>query len=473
MAEHVIVRFKDAVGVPYQDGVWNQLSRLIGPRWDAITREFGMLPISRVFREGPPAPAKAKRAVANDRPEPYFDVELPDLQSARNFIQRLRQLRDIVVDVYPRGEATLAKRQTGTPTGTMGVSDGQGYLRPGPHGIDAVAAWNLHQAHGEGVTIADMERGWYLEHRELPRDIPVVSGENASNKDHGVAVMGILVALHTQSEVKGGAPRARTMAISYAKSAAEQLDRAPIIRDARKWLAPGDILLLEFGEPFDDEERGIHIAQAPAESKPHIKGAIRACTDAGILVIEPAGNSGQDLTPLGLDEHHSGALIVGAAVHDGNGTHRWEAKGYTCNYGSRVNCFAWGHDIHTLGNPPDGYQVTNSTSGASAIIAVAAALLQSVARRRLKALGRERAYLNPEELLTYLSDPECGTLTENHANYPIGVMPSLGRVIDRFFKKNPLPARARPVPIKRNQTARLARAQATKTARPARAKRKI
>jgi hypothetical protein len=444
VAEHVIVRFKDALGVPYQDDVWKRVSQIVGPRWDAITAEFGSLPIHRVFRDAVPLAKQAQDAyAAGDRPEPYFDVVLPDTDTAKRFIQRLRELRnDVVAEVYPRGEASPARGATPVPAGVMRVPDSQGYLQPKPYGIDAAAAWNLHQAQGQGVTIADIELGWFLEHEMLPPDIPLDYGENASNKDHGVAVMGILVADHDRSLVKGGAPQARTMAFSYAKSMTEQVDRAVVIDAAMRRLAPGDILLLEFCESVDDEEKNIHMVQAPAEAKRHIKGVIRQCTEKGIIVIEPAGNSGADLKPLALEKNHSGAIIVGASFNDGNGTHRWEAKGYPCNYGARVNCFAWGHDIHTLGEPPDGYQVFSSTSGASAIIAVAAALVQSVARRHFRGIGRDPDYLTPEEMLALLSNADLGTLSEDHDHHPIGVMPSLGLVIERFLAEHPGPDHA-------------------------------
>lgn len=435
VAEHVIVRFKDALGVPYQDGVWNRVSQIVGPRWEAITAEFGVLPIHRVFREVAPSPTYGQAGhVDDDRPEPYFDVQLPDIDTARRFIQKLRELRgDVIEEVYRRGQASLAKG-TGAGGGGTRVPDSQGYFRQKPFGIDAVAAWNLHQAYGQSVTVADIELGWFLEHEMLPRDIPVAFGENASNKDHGVAVMGILVSDHARSEVKGGAPQAQTVAMSYARTMTEQLDRADVIRAAKRKLLPGDILLLEFGEEVDDDERGIHIVQAPAEGLPHMKGVIRECTEKGITVIEAAGNSGKNLDPLGLEVRHSGAVIVGSSFHD-NGTHRWEAKALPSNYGSRVNCFAWGHDIRTLGQPPNGYQAFGGTSGAAAIIASAAALLQSVARRHFREIGHKRDYLVPEEMLTFLSDRDCGTWTEDHAHHPMGYMPSLGLVIEKFFKE--------------------------------------
>jgi len=441
MAVHVIVRFNAALRIPYEEGIWRRLAGLIGERWQPIARDFGNLPMRRVFDDdrrphGRPRPA----APDVDPTERYFDIELPDRARAGKLVRRLRELGgDIIDEVYLRGRVSLAQRGAGTRRGFDGVPDGQRYFLPGPQGIDAVGAWNLFQARGSGVTIADVETGWYLRHRALPRGIRVMCGLNASNKDHGAAVMGILVALHAAQEVKGGAPDARAIAASYVRTKNDNENVAWAINQARKKLDPGDILLLEVTTQHGD------IVEAPVESEAHIRAAIERCTKAGILVIEPAGNSGANLDPLGLGDRHSGALVVGASAHRNGSRHRASGQRSLSNYGSRVNCFAWGHGIRTLTDEPDGYQDFHGTSGAAAIIAVAAALLQSVARRHLKQIGRTPSYLTPEESLTYLSNPECGTLSADRARRPIGVMPNLSYVIERFLGDFPVPRRRRPV----------------------------
>lgn len=445
MAEHVIVRFNAALRIPYRDGVWGRLAGLIGEKWQPIARDFGDLRMRRVFDEDRPSQGGTRPAAAVvDPAEHYFDIELPDRARAGKLVRRLRELgADIVDEVYLRGRVTLAEHGVGTPPGFDDVPDGQRYFEPGPIGIDAVGAWNLFQARGKGVTIADVETGWYLEHKALPRGIRVRCGKNASNQDHGAAVMGILVALHTDQEVKGGAPDAQAFAASYVRPRTNDNDVAWAINRARKMLDPGDILLLELAMPYEDRDRAINIPSAPAESKPHIRAAIRRCTEAGILVIEPAGNSGVDLTPLELEARPSGALMVGASNHERGRRHRAEGQRSLSNYGSRVNCFAWGHGIRTLTDHQDGYQYFRRTSGAAAIIAVAAALLQSVARRHLKRIGRTPSYLTPKESRDYLSNPATGTRSVDRVRRPIGVMPKLSHVIEHFLGDFPEPRRRR------------------------------
>jgi len=441
MAVHVIVRFNATLRIPYEEGIWRRLADLIGAKWQPIARDFGNLPMKRVFDDDRPSHGRPRPAAANDEPtEHYFDIELPDRARAAKLVRRLQGLRgDIIDEVYLRGRVNVAQRGGGTRRGFDVVPEGQRYFMPGPLGIDAVGAWNLFQARGSGVTIADVESGWYLRHRALPRGIPVMCGLNSSNKDHGTAVMGILVALHRDQKVKGGAPHARAFAASYVRTKTDNENVAWAINQARKELGPGDILLLEATTEHGD------IVEAPLECEAHIRAAIERCTKAGILVIEPAGNDGANLDPFGLADRHSGALVVGASAHRNGGRHRAVGQQSLSNYGSRVNCFAWGHDIHTLTDEPDGYQNFHGTSGAAAIIAVAAALLQSVARRHLKQIGRTPSYLTPEESLTYLSNPETGTCSVDQARRPIGIMPNLSYVIERFLGDFPEPRRRRPV----------------------------
>ena len=101
------------------------------------------------------------------------------------------------------------------------------------------------------------------------------------------------------------------------------------------------------------------------------------------------------------------------------------------NFGSRIDCFAWGEDIDTCG---DGWMGTatdtyitgfGGTSGASPIIAGAALLLQSLR------VASSSARYSPTELRRLLSDPALNTKSAYPAADHIGVMPNLRAIIAR------------------------------------------
>jgi len=164
---------------------------------------------------------------------------------------------------------------------------------------------------------------------------------------------------------------------------------------------------------------------------------IELATKKGIIVIEPAGNgdtSGDpvgnnlddfknarenkvlDRTPGNAEFKDSGAIMV-AAASDRNG----HSKMKSTNFGNRIDCFAWGENVFTTNNPaelPGPYLPDfNGTSSASAIIAGAAIVVQSI----VEASGKPR--LSPAQMRDILS--QNGT-----SGNRIGVMPNLKKIID-------------------------------------------
>ena len=116
------------------------------------------------------------------------------------------------------------------------------------------------------------------------------------------------------------------------------------MRAAAGGLGPGDVLLIEL-QALEDGA-----SLAPIESIPAVRAQIRAAVDAGIVVVEPAGNGGSDSArparrwlagPAAPD--HSGALMVGAggvgstppATERRACTGRTTAPGWTCRATAR------------------------------------------------------------------------------------------------------------------------------------------
>ncbi len=191
----------------------------------------------------------------------------------------------------------------------------------------------------------------------------------------------------------------------------------------------GEILLIELQTNF-----------LPVETLDDRLDIIRLATARGIIVVEAAGNGYSDLdgwsTPGGVqrlnrtsaDFVDSGAIMVGASVstvpHD-----RWWAS----NFGSRIDCFAWGENVTSTGygdldngggNADRWYTDTfQGTSSASPIIVSAAALVQSNYQVATGTL------LSPGQMRALLSNPATGTPQGVGVAGAIGVMPDLAAIV--------------------------------------------
>ena len=188
-------------------------------------------------------------------------------------------------------------------------------------------------------------------------------------------------------------------------------------------LAEGDVLLLEI-------QRG----GLPTEVDAADLDAIRLASALGIIVVEAGGNGNRNLdayvdpdTGFSLRRgassfRDSGAILVGAAwsvlPHD---------RSPFSNYGSRLDCFAWGDSVTSCGygdlagDQVDDYYTNtfSGTSSASPIIAAAAALVQAL----------HPATLHPLQMRKLLSNPATGTRQGSGVAGFIGIMPDLRRLV--------------------------------------------
>jgi hypothetical protein len=162
--------------------------------------------------------------------------------------------------------------------------------------------------------------------------------------------------------------------------------------------------------------------------------AIRLASALGIIVVEAGGNGNRNLdayvdpdTGFSLRRgassfRDSGAILVGAAwsvlPHD---------RSPFSNYGSRLDCFAWGDSVTSCGygdlagDQVDDYYTNtfSGTSSASPIIAAAAALVQAL----------HPATLHPLQMRKLLSNPATGTRQGSGVAGFIGIMPDLRRLV--------------------------------------------
>ena len=314
------------------------------------------------------------------------------------------------------------------PVTTPSFEDYQGYLGPAPHGIDAPAAWRLGQR-GAGVWFADIEGGWNANHEDLPGDrIRHVGGrpiDDPSWRAHGTAVLGEVVGVDNGKGVVGIAPdveRVFTSSIG-GTNVPDAIDRAAAE------LRAGDVLLIEL------QGAGPRGRYLPVEYWDDIYEVIERATQRGVIVIEAAGNGGENLDHKAYKGkfdrklRDSGAIMIGAGGPPREGFVDRARLDFS-NYGGRVDVQGWGRKVATLdygdlqkcSDAADRHYTNefSGTSSASPIVAGAAVLLEGIARAR----GTVITPAALRELLRATGSPQTGETSEQ-----IGPRPDLARAI--------------------------------------------
>lgn len=257
--------------------------------------------------------------------------------------------------------------------GTPDFSTRQNYLDAAPGGVDARFAWTQAGGKGAGVNIVDVEGEWQLRHEDLlANNRGLLGGQMPGDpawRNHGTAVLGILNG--SGLGVTAICPESKVGMVSIFGS---NRTSSAAIHEAADQLQTGDILLVELHRPGpsfkfkpDQHEKG-YIA---VEWWPDDCLAIQYAIDRGIIVVEAAGNGGEDLDATNYDiaasgfptnwmnpfkrgNPGSGAILVGAGAPP-SGTHGRSLYGPDrsrldfSNYGSRIDVQGWGQEVTTCG----------------------------------------------------------------------------------------------------------------------------
>ncbi len=300
-----------------------------------------------------------------------------------------------------------------------------------PEGLGFDEGAQFPGSSGEYVTIVDVEFDWDPAHEDLLHSAARLGGEpDPTWQFHGSGVLGILAAGDNGFGVVGGAPGAAVL-VEHPYFANDtgllEYDPARAIVEAAAVLSPGDVILVE------QQAYGPDFEFVPISIDAGVRDAIRAATAAGIVVVEPAGNDAVDLDdPVyeGAFTDETGVLRVGGG-EPSTGDLPGARDG--SNWGSSVVVQGWSAGIVTVGGPPytdlwypdaDPRQAYTAqfggTSGASAMVAAAVAVVQSTA---IASRGAPLAPAEVEALLVEAGWPAPA------GSEPVGALPDLRRVL--------------------------------------------
>jgi len=472
----VVVKFRDAVNLPYEDGAERYLDRL-GDGLRTELQQFGDVRLDRLFKIMPLDRISELVSQAIKRDKDYrapnflsfFVIETPDGADPVALTAALRkwpQVQEAYIDPLDRSP---------NPPSTNPFYGQQTYLKPpatgappAPQGgIDAEFAWLQPGGRGANQKIVDLERGAKLDQEDIVnRNIQLLHGiNNDADRIHGARVLCIVAGEDNQIGVIGIAPDVAEVAYTcQVLDAAGTVNRyAAAMKAIDHLAAPGQdpvgrVLLLEVELGLNDllsliDVNGRVWTGMPMETTLADYEAIRLASALGIVVVEAAGNgnnklddfqqasSGQFVLRRPGGRPDSGAILVGGADPDFpypraiNVDPVFGIQG-SC-YGDRVDCFAWASKVMTYFVDPltlqEGYAAAfGGTSAAAAIVAGAALLIEGVAEATR---GRR---LDPAQLRALLSDktPNGNTPSSSAADL-IGVMPNLKYILQQTLPVAP------------------------------------
>ncbi len=289
----------------------------------------------------------------------------------------------------------------------------QVYLDAAPNGVDVAAAWAKSGGKGKGVRVIDIEGGWCFTHVDLKINSGGLKAGTAfadmSWRNHGTAVLGEIGGDANGIGITGIAPEAIVSTVSHGS-----LGSAGAIAAAASMLRAGDVMLLEMHRPgprFNFDSRADQRGFIAVEWWPDDFLAIQKAVARGIIVVEAAGNGGENFddpfyntpdpafpaswkNPLG-GARDSGAIMVGAGAPAGGAHGPPRSRLNFSNHGKRVDCQGWGRGVVTTGygdlasgvGENEFFTATFSgTSSASPIVTGVVTCLSGIVRAKGKKL---------------------------------------------------------------------------------------
>ena len=314
-------------------------------------------------------PPPYHEVVAGGELNRFVEVAADSAAEAGEFAATLREkLSDDIVSALPVPPAEPAiapasAESTNIEQATPDFHGLQGYLGPAPDGVDAAYAWQFPGGDGNGVRVVDVEGGWRFDHESLsfirfnhwggtPRPAP-------GWVEHGTAVASLLGSPATRRGIVGVCPGATVGVTSAFNESGGSQHIAQNILGLLHVLQPGDVVLMALQRPgpaekfvTSEEQKGY----IPVSYWGDVRAAMRILTASGITLVEVAGNGGQDLDDTALYDdlfdqkrHDTGGIMVGAGAPPVGQFGPTRARMPFSNYGSRLDCQAWGSMVVAAG----------------------------------------------------------------------------------------------------------------------------
>lgn len=312
------------------------------------------------------------------------------------------------------------------PPTTPDLSADQTYVADAPAGLGwrEVADWT--GGRGENVALADLEYGWNPTHEDLAGHVPEAPDwgwQSGYYPCHGTLVLGQLVAGDNGYGVTGLVPDVPILMASPYDEALREYNIAASIDGIAASMEAGDVLLIE-------QQAYANGSYAPVEVAPDVWDAISLAVAGGIVVVEPGGNGAADLDADAWEGWFDRGIRDSGAIMVGGGA--WPDSGYTprswlpggSSFGARVDVQGWYGGITTTSYDPDRDPYCSSpdlffvdadqaytssfggTSGASPMVAAAAAVANSVA---IEVRGQPWAPMDLRAAFVETGTPQEGT----------------------------------------------------------------
>ena len=315
----------------------------------------------------------------------YFRVQTTDRAHTIELVRELSSL-PLIENAYPEPSLDAAVPLGGgdiAPPTALFESE-QAYLDAAPSGHGYNPVRNIVGAQGPDIQVCQQEASWHFDHEDvcdmtlasLVTSVP--SPDLDSWKDHGSACVGILTADRNAYGTRGMASQASLILASFEDGGANAISLATAAMN------PGDVMTSSWAW-------GVNGFHAPLDFFQAEWDAVNIATLSGIAYHYGAGNTDSSLDDTSIYGNvylpgapDNGGTIVGA-TNSGDNDKIWFS-----NFGTRVDCSAWGEDLSTIGYgdrflPGGDFQQSytssfGGTSGAGPTTAAVAASLSNAVR---------------------------------------------------------------------------------------------